>query len=83
VLCCAGHPRSLKAVYYLQKAGFKNVAYVKGGISQWARDKLPLAEGSPDPAAAFDNNKDDDDDNEGGFNIGGLRLPQLTSVFSR
>ncbi|GMH43867.1 hypothetical protein BSKO_11801 [Bryopsis sp. KO-2023] len=34
--------RSLKAVYRMQNAGFKNVNHVKGGLRQWARDELPV-----------------------------------------
>lgn len=76
------HLRSLKAIYYLQQAGFKNVSYVKGGIPQWAREKLPLADGPDDGSVRFD----DDEDDEGsgtGVRVGTLKLPQLSSLFSR
>lgn len=73
--------RSLKAIYYLQQAGFKNVSYVKGGIAQWARDKLPMADGPDDGSVIFSD--DDDDDSEPGMKVGALRLPQLSSLFSR
>ncbi|KAF6264114.1 hypothetical protein COO60DRAFT_1485929 [Scenedesmus sp. NREL 46B-D3] len=83
--------RSLKAIYFLQQAGFRNVAYVTGGIAEWRRNKLPLEQGPEDPAAAAGlrsssssrDNDDDDNDNDGGLRVGGLRLPQLASVFSR
>lgn len=34
--------RSLKAIYFLQQAGYENVYHVEGGLSQWKRDELPL-----------------------------------------
>jgi hypothetical protein len=86
--CCC---RSLKAVYFLQQAGFRNVAYISGGIAEWRRNKLPMADGAEDLAAVAglrsnSSSRDDDDDDDdvgGGLRLGGLRLPQLTSVFSR
>ncbi|WIA35407.1 hypothetical protein OEZ86_003852 [Tetradesmus obliquus] len=83
--------RSLKAVYFLQQVGFKNIAYVSGGIAEWRREQLPMAQGPEDPAAvpglssssSSSRDEDDDDDMSGGFRVGGLRLPQLASVFSR
>jgi hypothetical protein len=38
--------RSLKAVYYLRKAGYTKVLHVSGGTSQWFREGLPTEEGS-------------------------------------
>mmetsp|Transcript_32164 Transcript_32164/g.70174 ORF Transcript_32164/g.70174 Transcript_32164/m.70174 type:complete len:263 (-) Transcript_32164:436-1224(-) len=36
--------RSLKAAFRLQNAGYTNVQHLKGGISQWGRDGLPVFE---------------------------------------
>eukprot|EP00878_Enallax_costatus_P019678 GHUV01020763.1.p1 GENE.GHUV01020763.1~~GHUV01020763.1.p1 ORF type:complete len:190 (+),score=53.23 GHUV01020763.1:371-940(+) len=74
--------RSLKAIYFLQQAGFRNVSYVKGGIAQWARDKLPTADGPDDGTVIFEDDNDDDA-SDLGFKVGGFKLPQLTSLFSR
>jgi rhodanese-related sulfurtransferase len=74
--------RSLKAIYYLQQAGFKNVSYVKGGVAQWAREQLPLSSGPDDGSIRFD--EDDNDEGPGsGSRVGTLKLPQLNSLFSR
>jgi hypothetical protein len=40
--------RSLKAIYYLQRAGITNVAHISGGLSQWVRDGLPVKEAGDD-----------------------------------
>jgi 3-mercaptopyruvate sulfurtransferase SseA len=34
--------RSLKAAYYLRRAGFSKVSYMQGGLSRWIREDLPL-----------------------------------------
>jgi rhodanese-related sulfurtransferase len=34
--------RSLKALYYLRQAGYKNVKHLRGGVAAWAADGLPL-----------------------------------------
>jgi hypothetical protein len=57
--------RSLKAIYYLQQAGFTNVAHISGGFSQWVRDGLPVM-GSD----AGDDDGDDGDDGEQGRQAG-------------
>jgi len=36
--------RSLKAVFRLRNAGYKNVQHLEGGISQWEREGLPVLE---------------------------------------
>lgn len=36
--------RSLKACYHLLEAGFTNVMHLKGGISQWRYDGLPVSD---------------------------------------
>lgn len=36
--------RSLKAAFRLQNAGYRSVQHLKGGISQWERDGLPILE---------------------------------------
>jgi hypothetical protein len=86
-ICCCCCCRSLKAIYFLQQAGVKNVAYVSGGIAEWRRAGLPMQQGAEDPAAvaglSSSSRDDDDDDMDGGLRVGGLRLPQLASVFSR
>ncbi|GLI63265.1 hypothetical protein VaNZ11_006169 [Volvox africanus] len=38
--------RSLKALYYLQQAGYGKVLHMKGGLGDWQREGLPLADGS-------------------------------------
>jgi hypothetical protein len=40
--------RSLKAAYYLRKAGYSKVSFVAGGLSQWAADGLPFEAGPDD-----------------------------------
>lgn len=72
--------RSLKAAYFLQQAGYKNVAYVTGGLPAWARAQLPMADGPEGADAGAD---DDDDSDDGGLRVGALRLPQLSGVFAR
>ena len=37
--------RSLKALYYLRQAGYRNVKHMTGGVAQWAADGLPLIDG--------------------------------------
>jgi hypothetical protein len=71
------------------------VAFVRGGLAQWSRDKLPTESGPEDldavpalrrgGAASRSREEDDDDDGEGsgGVRLGPLRLPQLAGVFSR
>lgn len=34
--------RSLKAVYFLKNAGYKNVKHIKGGYFEWNKRELPL-----------------------------------------
>lgn len=34
--------RSLKAIYELQEAGFKNVLHLKDGLNQWIYEGLPI-----------------------------------------
>lgn len=46
--------RSLKAVYYLRKAGYTKVLHVAGGTSRWFREGLPAEEGT-DGAVALIN----------------------------
>ncbi|EFJ41288.1 hypothetical protein VOLCADRAFT_107756 [Volvox carteri f. nagariensis] len=38
--------RSLKALYYLQQAGYGKVLHMKGGLGDWQRAGLPLSEGA-------------------------------------
>lgn len=33
--------RSLKAIHFLQKAGYKQIYHMKGGINEWIRENLP------------------------------------------
>lgn len=33
--------RSLKAVHFLQQAGYQNVLHLKGGFPEWVREELP------------------------------------------
>ena len=71
--------RSLKAAYYLQKAGYQKVAYIQGGLAQWARDDLPVAEGAAAAAAAAGDESDGsaDDESNGGSSSssrGGSRM---------
>ncbi|GIL57869.1 hypothetical protein Vafri_13094 [Volvox africanus] len=40
--------RSLKALYYLQQAGYGKVLHMKGGLGDWQRGGLPLTDGSND-----------------------------------
>ncbi len=40
--------RSLKAVYFLQQAGFQRVSHVSGGLAEWVREGLPLVEAGED-----------------------------------
>ncbi|GLC65641.1 hypothetical protein PLESTF_000321900 [Pleodorina starrii] len=40
--------RSLKAVYYLQQAGYGKVLHMKGGLGDWSRAGLPLSDDSAD-----------------------------------
>lgn len=79
--------RSLKAVYYLQKAGITQVSYVKGGLPIWAREGYPMASGPQDlsavpglqPDAAVD--EESEGSGKGGFGLklpAGLKLPQLS-----
>ncbi|KAF8060582.1 rhodanese-like domain-containing protein 14 [Scenedesmus sp. PABB004] len=70
--------RSLKAAYYLAGAGYKNVSVLRGGLPAWARAGLPTSAG-----AAPGGEDDDDDDDGGGLPAAALRLPALSSVFSR
>jgi rhodanese-related sulfurtransferase len=37
--------RSLKALFYLRRAGYRNVRHMTGGLSAWAADGLPLEDG--------------------------------------
>jgi hypothetical protein len=37
--------RSLKALFYLRRAGYRNVRHLTGGISAWAADGLPVEDG--------------------------------------
>ena len=37
--------RSLKALFYLRRAGFRNVRHMTGGVSAWAADGLPVEDG--------------------------------------
>jgi hypothetical protein len=37
--------RSLKAVFYLRRAGFRNVRHMTGGVSAWAAAGLPVEDG--------------------------------------
>lgn len=41
--------RSLKAIYYLDKAGYTKVYHMKGGLSQWMRSGLPMASEEAQP----------------------------------
>ena len=36
--------RSLKALYYLRQAGYRNVRHMTGGVAAWAAAGLPLEE---------------------------------------
>lgn len=40
--------RSLKAVYYLQQAGFSKVTHVQGGLSAWIKEGLPTTDDNDD-----------------------------------
>ncbi len=42
VLCCAAGTTTAPAVKTLQKAGFEKVYSLKGGISAWRQENLPL-----------------------------------------
>ena len=55
---------------------------MKGGIAQWARDKLPTADG-PDDGTVFFDDDGDDAGSGAGLQVGAFKLPQLTSLFSR
>jgi 3-mercaptopyruvate sulfurtransferase SseA len=35
-----------QAAYFLRKAGYSKISYVKGGIAQWGSDGLPLSDGA-------------------------------------
>lgn len=42
ILICATQNRSAKLAEKLQAAGYSNVSYVQGGMSQWAARGLPM-----------------------------------------
>ncbi|KAI8817773.1 Rhodanese-like domain-containing protein [Fimicolochytrium jonesii] len=56
VVYCAGGVRSILAADALQKMGYKNVASLSGGISQWKQDGYPLgkAHQSFSPLVAYE-----------------------------
>ena len=43
VVYCEHGPRAYIAAYGLRNAGFKQVYYLKGHMSQWRKDGLPIA----------------------------------------
>lgn len=47
-----GVHRSLKALYYLQQAGYGKVLHMKSGLSGWQRAGLPLSDEAGETAAA-------------------------------
>ena len=42
IFVCQSGARSLKATYYLQYHGFKNVSNMAGGIERWAKKGFPI-----------------------------------------
>ncbi|RAX53009.1 hypothetical protein CCY99_06470 [Helicobacter sp. 16-1353] len=48
-LICNSGFRTKKAIQELQSQGFNNITYVKGGILQWKKDKLPLESYQTEP----------------------------------
>ncbi|KAI8477262.1 MAG: Rhodanese-like domain-containing protein [Monoraphidium minutum] len=44
--------RSLKAAYYLRRAGFNRISYVQGGVSRWTSEGLPIVAGGGDDGGA-------------------------------
>lgn len=42
IVYCGIEPRSILAASRLKELGFTNVAYLKGGIKNWAKNKYPL-----------------------------------------
>jgi hypothetical protein len=75
--------RSLKAIYYLQKAGLNQVAYVKGGLPIWAREGYPMAQGPEDLSAVPALQPEAQEEAEQGSSssisslLGGLKLPEI------
>lgn len=64
--------RSLKAAYYLRKAGYNKVSYVQGGLQQWVSEGLPLAAG---PGEGKDGGGSAEEQRQQG--TAGLKLPAL------
>ncbi|PHR54321.1 MAG: hypothetical protein COA44_13495 [Arcobacter sp.] len=42
VVYCGIEPRSILAASRLKELGFRNVAYLKGGMKNWTKSKLPI-----------------------------------------
>ena len=45
VVCCRNGQQSLKACAQLDKLGFENLYWLKGGFAAWQGDNLPIAKG--------------------------------------
>jgi hypothetical protein len=65
----------LKAIYYLQQAGYAGkVTHVSGGLGEWLREDLPTT---------LDEDVDDNSDDDNGALVGVGRGLLLPSFFAR
>ncbi|GBF94343.1 hypothetical protein Rsub_06965 [Raphidocelis subcapitata] len=74
--------RSLKAAYYLRKAGYSKVSYVEGGLSRWVSEGLPL-EGGPDDGAPIEAEEEAAPAAPARGLLAGLKLPALPGMLRR